>query len=757
MTEGWEPLEEKATTREQELSVQTRATDTTDEASMSFFLLANTGSLVPPWWSERRDIFLGKEWLRCPLFSGAVFNTSAKLATIPPVIEPRDPTMKSHRRTAEQATVRLMEGSEFNRGWLEFAARWYQERWTQDNGAFAEILGEGRKDGPIQGPALGISNLDAQRCQRTGHPEFPVVYTQEKTGKRYKLHRSRVVFSSQMPSTRDEMHGVGYCWLSRVFDFVQTIVDDLVFKQEKLGRRPKRAILVGKKISVDLVKAAFEMADQSADNQGLTRMATMPIVANPNASDVGIDLVDLASLPDGFDFETDVNLTMYAIALTGGFPVRWMWPATASGATKADALLQHMATAMSGAAYELETIALLLGGSERGMYHQSGKFLPPTLKMRFEVQDDWMDQVQAEIQNTRAMRYERNIADGAVSIRVTREQMLSEGEISEAQFRDMELESGRTQDGLPVDTLFYGDNPYLQAIDPEDFTEEDVKAALRKAKEASVKETSQGRRAEAREAVAALQWLLEPEEEAVPGRNMAAPEEDAPVRGAPREMTSTRPIEPMTSDKSQEEYESEIGGEVGGVLDELENEFLDDIEAGEEPDYNKFSAALLVILIPLLMRAFMDGWRDTEEEYNISFDPAEVGAMAAAWARQYGAQLVTGLTETTRKVVANIIAQHLEGALTREQLIQMLEPAFGTVRAEMIAITETTRARNQAILDYADMLRGIGLEVMLIWETAQDDRTCSACRPLHGSTTWTEPPPLHVRCRCRLRLEIRWP
>jgi len=43
------------------------------------------------------------------------------------------------------------------------------------------------------------------------------------------------------------MHGVGYSWYSRALDFAQTIVDDLTFKQEKLGRRPKRGILVGKK------------------------------------------------------------------------------------------------------------------------------------------------------------------------------------------------------------------------------------------------------------------------------------------------------------------------------------------------------------------------------------------------------------------------------------------------------------------------------------------------------------------------------
>src|SRR4030042_6169526 len=146
---------------------------------------------------------------------------------------------------------------------------------------------------------------------------------------------------------------------------------------------------------------------------------------------------------------------------------------------------------MSGAAHELGTLALCLGGSDRVPYHRRGKFLPPSLKMRFDVQDDWIDQVQAEIHNTRAMKYERNLGDGAITVRVTREQMLSLGEITEAQFREMELESGRTQDGLPVDVLFYGDNPYLLGIDPDDFAEEEVKATLKEAKQASVTENGE--------------------------------------------------------------------------------------------------------------------------------------------------------------------------------------------------------------------------------------------------------------------------
>jgi len=747
--EGLEPLQErKAIPVEQQLSVQERATRAADEDNagtpygLSFMLLADTGNLAPYWWSWARENYLARNWQQCPLYAGSVFNIGAKLSTIPPIIEPRDPSLKSERDRAEQFAIRLFEGSEFGVGWLEFAMKWFQDRWNSDNGAFAEVLGKGRKDGPIIGSPVGLANLDSNCCWRTGNPEWPIVYRQELSGRKFKLHRSRVIYGAQLPSTRDRMNGVGLCWFSRCMGVAQSIVDDLTYKQEKLGGRPKRSILVGKKMSVGMVQSAFEMADEAADNAGMRRMSFTPIVANETAADVGIDVVDLASLPDGFEWETDVNLAMYIIALTGGFPVRWMWPATAVGATKADALLQHMATAMSGAAHELGTLALLLAGSERGPYHRRGKFLPPSLKMRFDVQDDWIDQVQAEIHNTRSMRYERNLGDGAVTVRVTREQMLGLGEITEAQFREMELESGRAQDGMSVDVLFYGDNPHLQGIDPDDFSEEEVKARLKEAKRASVQDSGE-KKTLAKEAAAALEWLLEPKEEEEERPDVAKPREDVPERGMPQ-MTSTGVTEGASAFSGRAFKEFAPSAE-GAIVDE------------EEPDYEPLRAALVAILITYLVRAFMDRVMELEEEYDISFDPAEMGAAANEWATGYAQEEADRLIGTTQKVVNGVAAKYAAEEITRDQIEELLEPAFNRNRAALIAITLITVAASMATDSYVSFLRLLGLEVVETWYTQEDERVCSACAPLHGQPkgVWDSPPPRHGRCRCYVRLEIR--
>jgi len=489
----------------------------------------------------------------------------------------------------------------------------------------------------------------------------------------------------------------------------------------------------------------------------LKRFSFTPIVANETAADIGIDVVDLASLPDGFSWETDVNLAMYIIALTGGFPVRWMWPATAVGATKADALLQHMATAMSGAAHELGTLSLLLGGSDRGPYHRQGKFLPPSLKMRFDVQDDWIDQVQAEIHNTRSMGWERNLGDGATTVRVTREMMLGVGEITEAQFRDMELESGRTQDGMPVDVLFYGDNPYLKGIDPDDFSEEEVKTTLKEAKRASVTENG-AKKTQAKEAVRALEWLLEPkEEEEQP--NVAKPHEDAPMRKLPA-VSSTGVTEGQnaSSEKERTPIERSMQREIQQVFTAFAEDAAYAVEGNDVPDYEPLRTALITILVTHLVRAFMDRVMELEEEYDIAFDPAEMGAAANEWAAGYAQAEATRLIGTTQKVVSGVAAQYAAEAITADQIDEMLEPAFSKSRAGLIAITLITVAASMALDDYVNRLRGMGLEVVEVWYTQEDERVCSACGPLHGKARgdgWSDYPPRHGRCRCYVMLKIR--
>lgn len=82
--------------------------------------------------------------------------------------------------------------------------------------------------------------------------------------------------------------------------------------------------------------------------------------------------------------------------------------------------------------------------------------------------------------------------------------------------------------------------------------------------------------------------------------------------------------------------------------------------------------------------------------------------------------------------------------------------AFSRERAELIAITEITRARTQGEMAAAAILEELDILLDARWFTMEDEMVCSICGPLHKTPEkfWREilpnGTPAHPRCRCRL-------
>jgi hypothetical protein len=111
--------------------------------------------------------------------------------------------------------------------------------------------------------------------------------------------------------------------------------------------------------------------------------------------------------------------------------------------------------------------------------------------------------------------------------------------------------------------------------------------------------------------------------------------------------------------------------------------------------------------------------------------------------------------------------------MTIGDLESRLSSAYGPVRAEMISVTEITRAAEQGENGAIGLLLGDnpGIEREDIWQTSQDDRVCLVCGPLNDRKAggydgnqpyWTHPDsgarvqiPAHPRCRCRKRTDFR--
>jgi len=202
------------------------------------------------------------------------------------------------------------------------------------------------------------------------------------------------------------------------------------------------------------------------DAQNLSRYSKFVGIGDRTLPEAGLDMIDLASLPDGFDEETSITLGMYAIALAGAVPPRWLWPATTTGATKADAMYQHVAGLTGGPGATLNMIAKMLGGAKQGGGLMPGapRFLPKQLYMEFDFQDDEQDRTAAEIYKIRAEARERDLNAGVITVRVARQQMAKSGELSDDEFELMELEDGRLPDGKDVLNLFYEDDADIQAL-----------------------------------------------------------------------------------------------------------------------------------------------------------------------------------------------------------------------------------------------------------------------------------------------------
>ena len=129
------------------------------------------------------------------------------------------------------------------------------------------------------------------------------------------------------------------------------------------------------------------------------------------------------------------------------------------------------------------------------------------------------------------------------------------------------------------------------------------------------------------------------------------------------------------------------------------------------------------------------------------------------WARSYAYELIGGINEHTRVRLAAALQIFISTPEPREDLIGRVAGIFGPERAEVIAVTETTRAYAQGGRMAADELRAAGFEILDIWRTANDElsRDCELCGPLEGKVRgdgWTEDPPAHPNCRCGVAHEI---
>lgn len=186
---------------------------------------------------------------------------------------------------------------------------------------------------------------------------------------------------------------------------------------------------------------------------------------------------------------------------------------------------------------------------------------------------------------------------------------------------------------------------------------------------------------------------------------------------------------------------------------------------GDPPDlnnlypefWNEFSTTMRGELIPTLEGIFLDSAEQLLGTTSIGVDWALINAQAARWAEQYSYDLVRGIAENTRAALQQKVSAYFRNGLTQQDLRASLQNLFGPVRAEMIAVTETTRASVNGELAIVREIEKNGIAMIAVWNTNNDDFVCKICGPRNQRKKgdgWYTLPPAHPRCRCFISHEF---
>jgi len=360
--------------------------------------MATAADEAPPWsyYPMYRDAFLRQFYKTEPTMVGAVYSMAARGKALAYNFE-GGPNKKKYWNN-------LAKSCEMGKGIQQLAFLSIIDLLTQDNGFFWELVGAGDPDGPLVGPATDILHMDAARCWRTFNPMYPVIYHSPDDGTWHRMHHTRVVTDSNMPMPDELARGIGFCAVSRALSLARTMRAMQRYKYEKItGTQP--GIVYGSGFNRASFEAATTTSKADAQAQGMIFWNGIPVILNPSTNaQVSLDILALKGLPDGFDWETDATLYIYSMALAFGVDAREFWPASSSGATKADASIQHMKAQGKGIADIISTL--------EGAWRQ---VLPDDVLFQYDFTDDEQDMQTAQIEQTRVAFYTSLVSSGIMN------------------------------------------------------------------------------------------------------------------------------------------------------------------------------------------------------------------------------------------------------------------------------------------------------------------------------------------------------
>lgn len=364
------------------------ATDVTSGAPFAFMVnIMQAADEIPPWdpiYPNRRDMILKHFTRQETALASAIYTLKTKTQTLN--YELNGPAR------AKQFAQDLLNNPGMGDSFIQLVGKIVDDLLCADNGAFIELwrLGDPKDE---SSPIIGFGHIDSRQCWRTFDPEWPVIYTNPQTAKRYKLHRNQVIMTADNIQPIEIARGIGFCATSRVLQWARVIRSIMTYTDEKISGRFTRAIGFVNGITKHSLKAGLSQSKQDSDDAGFFVYNGIPFFAAPGMSagnEMNIVLQDLASIPDGFDFERDITLYAYILAWVFGTDARDFWPATTSGATKGDATVQNMKSRGKGIGWLIQTLEWIFR-----------QLIPASVSFEYDFSDDEQDLMQTQIQTAR--------------------------------------------------------------------------------------------------------------------------------------------------------------------------------------------------------------------------------------------------------------------------------------------------------------------------------------------------------------------
>lgn len=290
--------------------------------------IATAADTIMQWGKDvkRRDQQLRDFWPTEPYLSGSIINVAGRNASL-------DWEIQSTSEKLSQAVSDMLHtaiaGDKI--GWVEFIKRMSIDLYTQDNGAFIELIRDPGQDATSKfkdymAPVIGLNFLDAGQCQRTGNTEIPVIYT-DRNGDQHKLKWYEVLTFSDFPSPILKMNGVGYSSVTRALRLSQIMRSLLIYKDEKVsGRNPKDLHIVGG-VAQKSIEDALIRTQEGASNKGNVAYINNVVLASLDPEKpVSSTTIELASLPDGYSFDDDMQWYISGLALNLGIDYQDLAP-----------------------------------------------------------------------------------------------------------------------------------------------------------------------------------------------------------------------------------------------------------------------------------------------------------------------------------------------------------------------------------------------------------------------------------------------